>query len=199
MPGAYFSLAVADFNGDGKQDVAAVDYGYSLGTLDFWAENGNGTFANAASVSLNQTGPGSIANGDFNGDGKQDILIGFISSALIAFGNGDGTFNLSPTGFVPVYTNNLTFPTGGITVFAAPLTSDGKVDAVTSDYNVGTLQIAFNEALGQVPPAPGIFSFALSPGISVIAAGDLNGDGVLDVVVINHETSEVTTVLSKTQ
>jgi hypothetical protein len=84
-----------------------------------------------------------------------------------------------------------------VTVFATSLTKNGKVDAVTADFNVGTLQIALNGALGQVPPAAGVFSFAPSPGISVIAAGDLNGDGFLDVAVIHYTTSQVTTILSK--
>ena len=199
MPGTFLSLAVTDFNGDGKPDVVAVDYGYSIGYLDSWASNGDGTFANATSVSVNQSYPTSIASGDFNGDGKQDILIGYPLTAQIAFGNGDGTFNLAISNIQFVYSNNASPTNNGVYVFAAPLTKNGKVDAVTADFNAGTLQIVFNGALGQIPPAPGVFSFALSPGLSVIAAGDLNGDGVLDVVVINHTTSQVTTVLSQAQ
>jgi FG-GAP-like repeat/Bacterial Ig-like domain (group 2)/FG-GAP repeat len=200
MPGSYFSLAVADFNGDGKLDVVAPDLGYSLGSLDFWAGNGTGTFATPTSVSLNQSLPSSIASGDFNGDGKQDILIGYPTSAQIAFGNGDGTFNLAFPSLEFVYSSNLTTTSnGGVSVFATPLTKNGKVDAVTADFNVGTLQIALNGALGYPPPAAGIFSFPLSPGISVIAAGDFNGDGFLDIVVINHTTSQVTTILSQAQ
>jgi hypothetical protein len=199
MPGTFLSLAVADFNGDGKPDVVAVDYGYSIGYLDFWASNGDGTFANATSASVNQSYPSSIASGDFNGDGKQDILIGYPLTAQIAFGNGDGTFNLAISKIQFVYSSNASPTNNGVYVFATPLTKNGKVDAVTADFNGGTLQIVFNGALGQLPPAPGVFSFALSPGLSVIAAGDLNGDGVLDVVVINHTTSQVTTVLSQAQ
>jgi len=202
FPGTYLGIAVTDFNGDGKLDIAALDSGSpnaGVGKLDFYAGNGDGTFVNPTSVDLMATFPASLANGDFNGDGKQDILIGFPNSAVIAFGQGDGTFALTFPNTVFVYSNNLVTTNGGITVFAGDLTNTGKVDAVTADFDMGTLQITLNGALGNFPPFSGIFSFALAPGLSGIAAGDLNGDGVLDVVVINYQTGEVTTVLSKVQ
>jgi hypothetical protein len=202
FPGTYFGIAVADFTGDGKLDIAALDSGSpnaGVGKLDFYPGNGDGTFVNPTSVDLMATFPASLANGDFNGDGKQDILIGFPNSAVIAFGNGDGTFAITFPNTVFVYSNNLVTTNGGITVFASDLTNTGKVDAVTADFDTGTLQITLNGALGNFPPFSGIFSFALAPGLSGIAAGDLNGDGVLDVVVVNYQTGEVTTVLSKIQ
>jgi hypothetical protein len=202
FPGTYLGLTVADFNGDGKLDIAASDFGSAtggFGTLVFYAGNGDGTFANATLVSLSIASfPGSLASGDFNNDGKQDVLIGFPDAALISFGNGDGTFNLAQNSLEFVYSaTSQTHTTNSVTVFATALTKDGKVDAVTSDFDTGTLQIALNSALGQFPPNPGILSFAFAPGLADIAAGDLNGDGVLDVVVINYQTSEVDIVLSK--
>lgn len=203
FPGTYFGLAVADFNGDGKLDIAATDFGSvfgGFGTLVFYAGNGDGTFAAPTAVTLQISSfPGSLASGDFNGDGKQDLLIGFPSSAFIVFGNGDGTFNQSFDSLQFVYFGNFsTFTTNSVTVFATALTKNDKVDAVTADFNTGTLQIALNSAIGFSPSSPGVFSFALAPGLVDVAAGDLNGDGAQDVVVINNQTSEIKVILSHT-
>jgi uncharacterized protein (DUF2141 family) len=84
-----FLVAVADFNGDGKPDLA-MDYGVLLG-------NGDGTFQNAIPFP-----PGNyyfniqpLAVGDFNGDGKLDLVVADTTargSVDVLLGNGDGTF-----------------------------------------------------------------------------------------------------------
>ncbi len=201
FPGLYFGLAVADFNGDGKQDIAATDFGSpfgGFGTLVFYAGNGDGTFAAPTAVTLSISSfPGSLASGDFNRDGKQDLLIGFPGLALIAPGNGDGTFNLGFDSLLFVYGSNFPgFNTNSVIVSAADLANTGKSDAVTADFNTGTLQITLNSAIGLSPRSPGVFSFSLGPGLSAFAVGDLNGDGILDVAAINFQTNEVSILLS---
>lgn len=191
-PGGDFpGISVADFNGDGKPDIVASNFD---GNVVFFAGNGDGTFATPIPMSnggLNLTGQ---ASADFDGDGKQDLLVGIVNGALIYSGHGDGSFDL--TNFEFVYSENAGNLNGGVSVLAADLASTGKPDAVTADFTTGVLQIALNGSIGLIPPANGIFQFTLGAGLSGVAAADLNGDGIKDVVVVNNQTGQVSTVLS---
>jgi hypothetical protein len=66
-------LAVGDFNGDGKTDIAAAD-GFGT-TVDVFSGNGNGTFAATPSDFQTGGGPFGVATGDFNGDGRPDLAV----------------------------------------------------------------------------------------------------------------------------
>src|ERR1035438_5079353 len=84
------SVAVGDFNGDGKLDLALADQ--SSGTVSVLLGNGDGTFQAAVSYSA---GPQlySVTVGDFNGDGKLDLVATSYSSNSVSvlLGKGDGT------------------------------------------------------------------------------------------------------------
>jgi hypothetical protein len=78
------SVAIADFNGDGKPAFAVSVYVEN--TIAIFLNNGDGTFTALTPVAVNvQSG---FAAADFNGDGKADLAV----STGIMLGNGDGTF-----------------------------------------------------------------------------------------------------------
>jgi hypothetical protein len=87
------SLTVADFNGDGIQDLAVTNC-YS-GTVSVLLGQGDGTFQDPVSYATGGTDVASAAVGDFNGDGILDLAVanlGDSGSVGVLLGNGDGIF-----------------------------------------------------------------------------------------------------------
>jgi hypothetical protein len=199
FPGAYLGIVVGDFNGDNKLDIVACDtFSSPAGTLVFYAGKGDGTFQSPTSVPLISSFPSSLASGDFNGDGKMDLLIGFPGEAVIALGNGDGTFQLGLSSLIPVAFSPFNpSQNNALIVLAADLNQDGKLDALVADYGGGKLTLVLNDALGKPSSAAGTYQFMLKPGLNDIAAGDLNGDGLPDMVVSNGLTNEISIALSQ--
>ena len=85
-------ISTADFNGDGKSDLAVTSLVDS--TITIFLGNGDGTFAPLPAISEPFSDVGQLAVGDFNGDGIEDIAMTqpAARSVLILLGNGDGTF-----------------------------------------------------------------------------------------------------------
>ena len=89
------NLQVTDFNGDGIPDLAFWDYHYNQGTVfrnGILLGKGGGTFQRA-----NYFDGGTFATGDFNSDGKTDLVISSLDqnnnpAIYVRWGNGDGTF-----------------------------------------------------------------------------------------------------------
>ncbi len=88
------SVAVGDFNGDGKLDLVVAN-GNSPGTISVLLGKGDGTFQSPVDYATVQN-PQAVTVGDFNGDGKLDLAVAaggsFQGAVSILLGNGNGTF-----------------------------------------------------------------------------------------------------------
>ena len=100
-------ISFADFNGDGKTDVAVSTAGTGAGLEIVFLGNGDGTFQAAkASAGIPSSCSSAFAvSGDFNGDGKPDLALNCpntigVFGVYILAGNGDGTFQ-APTLSIP--------------------------------------------------------------------------------------------------
>jgi hypothetical protein len=113
------TVVAADFNGDGKLDLAVTDAGAN--TVIILLGNGDGTFGAPVTIPVGNT-PGAIATGDFNNDGKLDLAIanGDLTVTLL-LGNGDGTF--TPASGSPYATGS-----GAFAIAVADFNGDGKLD-----------------------------------------------------------------------
>jgi|SRR5580700_2712026 hypothetical protein len=92
-----FNVVTADFNSDGKLDLAASGFdNHNDPTLYILLGNGDGTFRSPVAYAISII-PNSIVapiiTGDFNGDGKLDMIAGL----TVLLGNGDGTFEAVTT------------------------------------------------------------------------------------------------------
>ena len=100
------ALVVGDFNHDGKMDLAMTNSYYN-GVVTILLGNGDGSFSPApgapTTVGDSFQIVDSLATGDFNGDGMQDIAVGVSGSyygpgvLVVLLGNGDGTFKELPS------------------------------------------------------------------------------------------------------
>jgi FG-GAP-like repeat len=176
-------VVAADFNGDGKLDVAIA----AGDGIEVYLGNGDGTFQSV----LLSSGGFVLAEtvGDFNGDGKLDI-VGLVGTQLEVFlGNGDGTFQIPTTGYtVGAKTSE---------IFAADLNGDNKLDliALQSDYSHpanNTMTVLLGNGDGTFQPGT-IYPVGGDIGAGVVA--DVNADGKLDVVLADSTSTVLSTAI----
>jgi len=173
------NLTIADFNGDGRPDVAVLSS--STNSLFVLINQGNGAFKGSKPINAGLT-PAALVAGDFNGDGNQDLAVVSLSGLGILLGNGDGTFQ-------PLVNIRFAF---GNSLAVADFNGDGNLDLVVGDSQFGTLDLLLGNGDGTFQP---IVTLAPAGNPIALAVADLNGDGHADLLVATGADDQIVTML----
>src|SRR5205823_9976620 len=176
------ALAVADFVGDGRRDLAVANFGDpntgDNGGVSISLGNGNGTFQSAKNFAAGKN-PTLIAAGDFDGDGKSDLAVlrqGGASvndngDTTIFLSNGDGTFRKGQT-LVPGNT-----PSG---IAVGDVNADHKLDLIITSLNPYSVSVLLGNGDGSFQSP---VTYALGRGPFSVTLVDFDLDGRIDLAI----------------
>ena len=171
------AVAVADFNNDGKKDLASVNrIGHTVSIL---LGDGAGNFGAATNFSTGDTfsEPFALAVGDFNNDGKTDVVVSKPNVHLVSLLLGDGSGGLGAPVDFSVGENPATFGVGDFN-------GDDKSDLAVADFgfNDGGVYILLGTGTGSFGSPT---KFTTGPRPRYVAVADFNRDNKSDLAVAN--------------
>ncbi len=193
-------VAVGDFNADGRVDLAVANFGFSTvsvllnttvagaGTPNFTAQK---TFATGSA-------PYSVSVGDFNGDGRPDLVVANYTSNTVSV-----LLSTTASGATtPSFAAQQTFATGfnPYSVSVSDFNADGKPDLAVADGVPYAVSVLLNTtAAGATTPSfTAQQAFAAGSYPWFVSAGDFNADSRADLVVANNGASNVSVLLNTT-
>jgi hypothetical protein len=175
----------ADFNGDGKVDLAAQNYGTD--NVSVLLGNGDGTFQPKTDFTVGDA-PTAVVSGQFNDDNADnkvntqdfvDLAVANQNSRNVSvlLGKGDGTFQPK--------SDYLVNPDGSccpdpVSLVTEDFNGDGKADLAIANSSSAYVRIMLGDGAGSFQAAG---SFNISPDSNQIITEDFNGDGKADLAV----------------
>jgi hypothetical protein len=188
--GAYASfLVLADFNGDGKPDIAVSVYNKRHRHVSGFAillGNGDGTFQPQVNHSGLNNGP--LAVGDFNGDGRADLIVGSgsVGALEVLLGDGRGGFKRSKP-----------YDALGTVYLMADFNGDGRQDVAAAGG--GFVSLLLGQKTGPIVQRVNYAVGDSGYSYPAIAAADFNRDGKLDLAVPDSSTDKVYVLMNTTR
>ena len=191
-PGIQGSGPISVTNAYGTASTLVTTYTVGLTFTVTLPVLGTSGFSLAGNV-VTPSGPVAVVVADVNGDGKLDVITNNAdSSVTVALGNGDGTFQ---TGVTYAYDTGINGAGDGSLV-VADVTGDGKPDIVVVRYASTHVYVLAGNGNGTFQPAVTFASGASPPfGPNGVAVGDVNGDGIPDIVTANIIDGTVSVLL----
>lgn len=162
---------LGDFNGDGNLDIAVTVDGYNNVLVEVFLGNGDGTMQAPVQYSAGFPNNGSqyLAMGDFNGDGKLDLIAAGDGIAIL-LGNGDGTFQPGVA-----ISSGVEFPAA---MAVADFNGDGHLDVAVSENYAYSLAVLMGNGDGTFQAA---VDYPINFDSLCTVVADFNNDGKLDL------------------
>ena len=194
----FYSCGFADIDDDGHLDVVLTSTfaGPAGSGLLVRRGNGRGGFAGRLEMPLSVAGDPRVgAIGDLNGDAAPDLVVTHPEQRVLDVLFNDGRGRFTPAPWSPLRAR---LPATAVAI--ADATGDARPDLVLLTVNSvvkpyeSELDVRVSSARG-FAPAPGS-PFPVGPGAFALAAGDVNGDGRMDLATSSGETGLLTLLLT---
>jgi VCBS repeat protein/IPT/TIG domain-containing protein/FG-GAP repeat protein len=188
LPPEPFSLAAADFNGDGKTDLVAASRGdsASAGVVTLFHGTAQGTLVMQGQYIAGRT-PIAVVTSDFNHDGKADFAVAneAASEVYVFLQIEHGIFSRSERHSVGRSPWSLA---------AGDLNGDGSIDLATANRGDGTVTVLLSDGRGGFQKAADI---SVAKDVIAVNTGDFDGDGDVDIAALTYNPGSLAVLLNE--